>query len=148
MEDTSIPISAVLKIRDECLCFASQRAARLLARRFDKLFAPLGITNQQYSMLVALSGRWQPRLGELADFLGVDSTTMTAAAKALEKRGILSLVPDETDARSRRPVLTSDGKHLVATAEPLWREDHARLQDEVEGIDARDLAKILAALGR
>src|SRR3712207_3101406 len=111
---TTLPIETVHEIRDRCLCLATQRAARLMARRFDRLFAPLGLTNGQFSLLVALSGQWKPRIGELAEFLGMDSTTMTAAVKTLDRRGLVSLRPDEKDARARRLVLTEEGRGVVA----------------------------------
>lgn len=122
-----LPIETIHLIRDECLCLATQRAARLLARRFDRVFAPLGITNGQFSLMVALSGGWKPRLGELAEFLAMDPTTMTAATKTLEKRGLVALHPDEQDARARRPALTDAGADVVAKAAPLWCEEHARI---------------------
>lgn len=139
----SLPIETVHEIRDQCLCLATQRAARVLARRFDRLFAPLGLTNGQFSMLVALSGTWTPRLGELAEFLGMDATTMTAAAKTLERRGLLMLEADEADARARRPALTQAGHEVVARAVPLWREEHARVQADLVGQDAAVLAQVL-----
>ena len=138
------PIETVRHVRDSCLCLASQRAARRLARRFDRLFAPLGITNGQFSLMVALSGEWAPRMGELADFLAMDSTTLTAAAKALAKRGLLDLLPDPADARVRRPALTDAGRLLVAEAIPLWRSEHAAVQDEMAGVDAQALATLLS----
>lgn len=141
-----IPIETVHQIRDQCLCLATQRAARVLARRFDRLFAPLGITNGQFSMMVALSGQWKPRLGELAQFLAMDQTTMTAAIKTLEKRGLVGLQADEGDARVRRPVLTEAGRKVVAKAAPLWREEHARVQAGITQ-DAAELSKMLAQLG-
>ena len=141
-----IAIQTVLQIRDECLCFATQRAARVLARRFDKLFAPLGITNGQFSLMVALSGGWQPRLGELAQFLAMDSTTMTAAVKTLEKRGLVALSPDGKDARARRPALTQQGHEVVAEAAPLWKAEHKALAAELPGENAKDLARMLAEL--
>ena len=145
--DASLSIETVHEIRDHCLCLASQRAARRLARRFDRLFAPLGLTNGQFSMLVALSGQWSPRLGELAEFLGMDSTTMTAAVKPLEKRGLVALRADEADGRVRRPGLTEAGRDLVAQAVPLWREEHAKVQADMIGHDAANLASILGRLG-
>ena len=147
MPHSSLPIATVLHIRDTCLCLATQRAARKLARRFDRVFAPLGVTNGQFSMLVALSGQWKPRLGELAEFLAMDATTMTAAAKTLEKRGLLSLISDENDARARRPVLTEAGRTIIAQAVPLWHSEHAKLAGEVTATDAAALAKILWQLG-
>jgi len=147
MTQASLPISTVREIRDQCLCLATQRAARLLARRFDRLFAPLGLTNGQFSMLVALSGQWKPRLGELADFLAMDSTTVTAAVKTLEKRGLVALMPDEADARVRRPALTDAGRVLVAQAVPLWRAEHGKVNAEMAPQDPAALAQILRQLG-
>lgn len=146
MSHASLAIETVQEIRDQCLCLASQRAARRLARRFDQLFAPLGLTNGQFSMLVALSGAWRPRLGELAEFLGMDSTTMTAAVKTLEKRGLVLLQADDADARVRRPGLTEAGREVVARAVPLWREEHAKVQAELVGEDAVALAQVLGQL--
>lgn len=147
MTPATLPIETVHLIRDQCLCLASQRAARRLARRFDRLFAPLGLTNGQFSMLVALSGRWQPRLGELAEFLAMDSTTMTAAAKALERAGFLTLEPDPDDGRARRPKLTPAGRQVVARAVPLWQDEHTRVQTEVSAPNLAELTRLLAQLG-
>ena len=125
MTQSSLPISTVQEIRDQCLCLATQRAARLLARRFDRLFAPLGLTNGQFSMLVALSGQWKP----------------------LEKRRLVMLLPDEADARVRRPGLTDAGRAVVAQAVPLWRAEHALVNTEMAGQDPAELAQILRQLG-
>lgn len=147
MDDASLPVATVRSIRDQCLCLATQRAARRLARRFDRLFAPLGLTNGQFSLMVALSGPWQPRMGELADFLAMDSTTMTAAIKPLEKRGLVAVVADEADRRIRRPRLTPEGRVLVRQAVPLWTEEHARVAEEAQTPDPLALARMIDALG-
>jgi DNA-binding MarR family transcriptional regulator len=141
-----LALETVHRIRDECLCLASQRAARLLARRFDRLFAPLGITNGQFSLMVALSGQWSPRLGELAQFLAMDQATITAAVKTLERRGLLRLEADAADGRARRPELTPEGRVVLTQALPLWKSEHAQVQAELPGQDARDLARRLSAL--
>lgn len=147
MVPTSIPLDTLHQIRDTCLCLATQRAARLLARRFDRVFAPLGLTNGQFSMMVALSGQWQPRLGELAGFLAMDQATVTAAIKTLERRDLVTLTADTTDARIRRPSLTPAGRDLIARAVPLWQAEHARLQQDTDLSDPGQLAQVLAQLG-
>jgi DNA-binding MarR family transcriptional regulator len=147
MPDTRIPLEVIHEVRDRCLCLATQRAARLLARRFDRVFAPLGLTNGQFSLMVALSGPWSPKLGELAGFLAMDSATMTAAARALQKRGLLEISADRNDARARRPRLTEAGRDLVARAVPLWRQEHARLDADMPGVDTGSLAGLLRQLG-
>ncbi|MCW1917306.1 MarR family winged helix-turn-helix transcriptional regulator [Rhodobacter sp. KR11] len=148
MQDASpkpLSIETIHEIRDNCLCLATQRAARVLARRFDRLFAPLSITNGQFSMMVALSGQWRPKLSELAQFLAMDQATMTAAVKALERRGLLTLAPDATDGRIRRPILTEEGARVVDQAAPLWKSEHAKLAIELEG-QARAISALLAKI--
>jgi DNA-binding MarR family transcriptional regulator len=142
MSKTSLTLEIVHEIRDECLCFATQRAARNLARRFDRVFAPLGLTNGQFSMLVPVIGPWRPRLGELAEFLAMDAATMTAAVKTLEKRGLVTLQADADDARARRPILTDTGRDLMVEAVPLWREEHAKVRASAGGLDAKMLSHL------
>lgn len=147
MTKSSLPIETIHQIRDQCLCLATQRAARRLARRFDRAFAPLGLTNGQFSLMVALSGRWQPRLGELAEFLAMDPATLTAAVKTLERRGLVRLRPDEADARARRPELTEAGRETVALAVPVWKAEHAELARDLGPEVAAGLVQDLGRLG-
>lgn len=147
MDETSLPLTTIHEIRDSCLCLATQRAARRLARRFDRLFAPLGITNGQFSLMLALSGQWRPRLGELAEFLAMDHATMTAAVRTLDRKGLVTLAADETDARVRRPALTEAGRAVLVQAVPLWKAEHGKLAAEMAPGAAIALAGQLRDLG-
>lgn len=131
-ETIPFPREVAREVRDQCLCFAAQRTARALARRFDRLFAPLGLTNGQFSMMVAMGGMGQPKLGAMARFLGMDHATVTAAVRKLEKRGLVSVSVNETDRRSRHAALTAAGVALLGRAVPMWRAEHARLSAEIE----------------
>ena len=142
-----IPASVVQEVRDGCLCFAAQKAARLLARRFDRVFAPLGITNGQFSMLVALGGTGAPRLGALAEFLAMDQTTLTAAVKALEARGLVTRKVDPDDLRARRVELTEAGAEVVARAVPIWRAEIAAIRQNMGADRAEELATLLRLPG-
>ena len=147
MDETSLPLTTIHEIRDSCLCLATQRAARRLARRFDRLFASLGITNGQFSLMLALSGQWRPRLGELAEFLAMDHATMTAAVRTLDRKGLVTLAADETDARVRRPALTEAGRAVLVQAVPLWKAEHGKLAAEMAPGAAIALAGQLRDLG-
>lgn len=142
-----IPLSVVHEVRDQCLCFAVQRAARQLARRFDRAFQPLGITNGQYSLMVALVAKGAPRLGALAEFLAMDQTTVTAAVKALEGRGLVERRHDPDDQRARQVALTEAGHRIVAAAVPVWRAEIRALQDEFGADRAAVLIQLLRLLG-
>jgi DNA-binding MarR family transcriptional regulator len=123
------------EIRDGCVCLHLQRAARAMARRFDEVFRPLGITNGQFSVLVALNRPDPPRLGEVAALLAMDRTTLTAALKPLARRDLVAVRADPGDGRSRRLHLTEPGRALLREAVPRWREEHARLAIEHPGLD-------------
>ena len=65
-----------------------------------------------------------PRITDLVPFLAMDRTTLTAALKPLERRGLVTVVSDETDRRTRRLVLTDAGIDLLRAAVPVWRSTH------------------------
>src|SRR5215470_4218725 len=122
-----LPYETTLEVRDTCLCLAAQRAARALARRFDDAFRALALTNGQFSLLMALNRPRPPSIAPLAEFLAMDRTTLTAALKPLERRGLIRITVDPDDRRGRLLSLTAQGRKLLAKAVPIWREHHAIL---------------------
>ncbi|MFC3266929.1 MarR family winged helix-turn-helix transcriptional regulator [Camelimonas abortus] len=114
--------------RDACLCLHAQRAARALARRFDEAFRPFGLTNSQFSLMMALNQPQPPTIGAVAAVLGADRTTLTAALKPLERRGLVRAAADAKDRRARRLALTAEGQALLARALATWQEAHAALE--------------------
>ena len=113
-----------------CLCLHVQRAARALARHFDEVFRPLEITSGQYSLLMSLN-RPAPTMGDTADFLAMDRTTLTAALKPLQRRGLVKVVADADDRRVKRLALTPAGNAVLAKAYALWQEHHGAIEAEM-----------------
>jgi DNA-binding MarR family transcriptional regulator len=114
-------------VAEACLCLHIQRAARVLARHFDDVFRPLEVTSGQYSLMMSLN-RPAPSMGDTADFLAMDRTTLTAALKPLERRGLVRVVADGKDRRIRRLSLTPAGNALLAKAYALWRKHHGAIE--------------------
>lgn len=121
----SLPFSATIMVRDTCLCLHVQRAARALARRFDEALRPLDLTNGQFSLLMALNRPEPPAMAPVAELLAMDRTTLTANLKPLERRGLLEILVNPSDRRSRTLRLTAAGRDLLVRALPVWRETHA-----------------------
>lgn len=129
----AIPFETTLHVRDTCLCLHVQRAARALARRFDEALRPVGLTNGQFSLLMSLNRPEPAGLGGVASLLAMDRTTLTAALKPLERRGLLTIAPDPKDGRARVLSLTADGRALLAQALPIWTREHAKVDIELDG---------------
>jgi DNA-binding MarR family transcriptional regulator len=141
-----VPFEATLRIRDCCLCLHVQRAARALARRFDEELRPLGLTNGQFSLMMSLNRPEPPAMASVAALLAMDRTTLTAALKPLERRGLIKVAPDRADRRSRRLTLTPQGKALLASAVPVWQKTHQDLESQLEDGDVDRLRGSLRAL--
>ncbi|MBP0581415.1 winged helix-turn-helix transcriptional regulator [Labrys sp. LIt4] len=142
-----VPFATTLLVRDTCLCLHVQRAARMLARRFDDALRPAGLTNSQFSLLMALNRPAPPPMGPVAALLAMDRTTLTAALKRLEARGLVQVMRDPADRRSRLLALTQAGQALLARATPIWQESHARLEASLADGQVIRLRQDLAALG-
>lgn len=126
-----VSFAATAHVRDTCLCLHLQRAARAVARRFDAALRPLGLTNGQFSLMMSLNRPEPPTMGSVAALLAMDRTTLTAALKPLERRGLMTIAVDPADKRNRRPQLTADGRSLLAKALPIWKRTHAVLDGEI-----------------
>jgi DNA-binding MarR family transcriptional regulator len=128
---TTVPLATTLHVRDHCLCLYVQRAARALARRFDDALRPFGLTNGQFSLLMSLNRPESPGMTAVASLLGIDRTTLTAALKPLERRGLVTIVPGPSDRRGRRLDLTREGRSLLASAVPIWEQTHREVESRL-----------------
>jgi MarR family transcriptional regulator, organic hydroperoxide resistance regulator len=86
----------------------------------DAAMAPLGLTHAQYSVLASLRGLTRsglpPSQRELADHTGLDPIYISKLARALEREGLISRVPDRHDARAVRLAVTDEGRAVIDRA--------------------------------
>jgi DNA-binding MarR family transcriptional regulator len=143
---TSVPFETTLRVRDCCLCLHVQRAARALARRFDQALRPIGLTNGQFSLMMSLNRPEPPGIVAVATLLAMDRTTLTAALKPLERRGLISVAKDPSDRRGRLLSLTPDGETLLESAVPVWEHTHRDVEALLKDLDPDRLRSGLRAL--
>jgi DNA-binding MarR family transcriptional regulator len=146
-----IPFSTTLLVRDTCLCLHVQRAARALARRFDLALKPAGLTNGQVSLMMSLNRPDMPgvpkaTMGSVAELLGMDRTTLTAAARVLFDRRLIKIEAEADDRRSKVLKLTPEGRRVLAGAVPIWTRVHGEIERELE--DTGRLRRELIRLAR
>jgi DNA-binding MarR family transcriptional regulator len=143
---TNPPYETTLLVRDSCLCLHVQRAARALARRFDDAFRPLGLTSGQFSLMMSLNRPEPPAMAAVAALLAMDRTTLTAALKPLQRRGLLRTTADPEDRRIRLMMLTPKGRNLLARAVPIWKSTHLEVEELLEERDPDHFRRNLCAL--
>jgi DNA-binding MarR family transcriptional regulator len=141
----TVPFASTVQVRDSCLCLHTQRAARALARRFDQALKPSGLTNEQFSLLMALNRPQAPAMNQVAALLGADRTTLTAALKPLTRRGLALIEADPADSRVRRVSLTAEGHACLTAALPAWTQTHQQVEAELDA-DPNQLRRDLNCL--
>ena len=85
-------------------------------------------------------------MAAVASLLAMDRTTLTAALKPLERRGLVKVSPDPGDRRSRLIALTAQGQRTLARAVPVWESVHHELEALLPEGDPERLRKNLLAL--
>jgi DNA-binding MarR family transcriptional regulator len=145
-KNDELPFTLTLHVRDHCLCMHVRRAARAIARRYDEALRPVGLTNGQFSLLMSLNRPAPPVMGEVASLLALDRTTLTANLKPLERRGLLEVLPDGKDKRSRRLALTDEGRKVLASAMPIWHAAQEANEALAADLGAEKLRSGLLAL--
>ncbi len=104
----------------ECRCLAARRLARAITRHFEARLRRHGLRATQFSALAALALAGPKRMGELAELLGVERTTLTRSATLLERNGWVR-TDRSADARERPLILTPAGRRKLGAAYPTWK---------------------------
>jgi DNA-binding MarR family transcriptional regulator len=85
-------------------------------------------------------------MASVAELLAMDQTTLTAALKPLQRRGLLHIAVDPLDRRARLVTLTPMGKRLLARALPIWKSTHLEVEGLLEDGDFAEFRRNLRAL--
>ena len=110
-----------LSLTRGCRCLAARREARAITRLFEAKLRPHGLRATQFSVLATLALKGPTPVRELADFLGLERTTLTRVGALLERNGWIDTAPSE-DARERPFRLTGAGRRKLEEAFPAWQE--------------------------
>src|ERR1700743_4024294 len=132
---------------NRCNCLALRKATRRMSQFYDCALAPSGLRGTQYSILsdLARRGDTPTTIRELSEAMVLDQSTIGQNLRPLEREGLIRLVQDPEDRRSRRIVLTKTGRSRYMQARALWSEAQAHFE---KGFGARAPAELSEILAR
>ncbi len=142
--DTLIYIDSDAAILEttQCLCLASRRAARTITREFDEALRAQGLRATQFTLLAALHLSGPKSIGELAELLSADRTTLTRNLAVAEQLGLVAVRASREDARSRIATIIAKGSRTLRAALPVWRKTQQRLLDDIGEPAAASLRRL------
>lgn len=109
------------KVAESCMGMRVRRAARVVANHYDKHLKPTGLKGTQFTLLNTIFMNPAASIGQLADVLGLDRTTLNRNLKPLEGKGLISSGSGK-DPRTRTLKLTNAGTKMLQNALPYWLE--------------------------
>jgi DNA-binding MarR family transcriptional regulator len=107
------------QILENCACHKARAAARAVTRTYDEALRPVGLRATQLAVLVAVTMNDAISINALAEFMGMDRTTLTRNLRPLEKEGLVAR-GSEGWRRSRALAITNKGRSRLRHALPLW----------------------------
>lgn len=125
-----------------CLCLAIRRASRAITREFDQALRVHGLRATQFTLLSALHLGGPRSIGDLAEMLSADRTTLTRNLAVAEQHGWVTLRTDRNDARSRIAAITTKGSRALEAALPTWRKAQQHLTETIGEQTAVSLRKL------
>ena len=128
--------------------FYSLEAATKAYRRFAQArlhAAGIDITIDQWLVLKTIHESADVTLQQVGVAVFKDLASITRIVQLLERKGLLRRTPHPTDGRRSELALTSAGKSVIRTVEPIAQ---ANRRQALEGIDADEIARLRAVLKR
>lgn len=99
---------------DGQLCFSLYGAAIAVNRAYKPLLDELGLTYPQYLVVAVLTEKDGQTVGEIADRLGLEPSTITPLVKRLEQAGHMTRRRNPDDEREVKVTLSKQGRDLYA----------------------------------
>ena len=134
-------------VEAECPGFQARATARALTRYYNARFKPLGLTAEQFSLLVGIGTTEDVTLVDLAVRAGVDPTTLSRNVKNLESRDLVHSEGGRGRA-GKRLALTTSGRRLMADAFQVWASAKAELARRMGTEKLRSARQAMAELGK
>jgi DNA-binding MarR family transcriptional regulator len=125
-----------------CLCQKARNAARAITRFYDRHFAGTGLEPTQFNLLVAIRLSGPVSMSRLANYLGLERTTLTRNLGPLQRAGWVEIRSGE-DARQRMLALTKAGQLALQKAMSRWKQAQ---KAAVAALGKQDFAQLLEAL--
>jgi DNA-binding MarR family transcriptional regulator len=127
-----------------CNCTAIRQAARHMTRFYDTCLAEVGLRGTQYTILLYLSRQGETTIGDLAEAMVMDRTTVGHAIKPLERDCLVSIDVDPADRRSRLIALTEQGVKKVEDGYAAWTKAQRVFEAKFGESAAESLRKTMA----
>jgi DNA-binding MarR family transcriptional regulator len=126
----------------QLLISALVRASFATTAVLSRVAAEHDLSLTQLRVLAILRDR-RVRMSELADYLGLDKSTISGLVERAEKRGLLQRAPNPADGRATDVFLTAQGIQLAALGERKIAQSLSPMTSKLTKTQTRQLTTLL-----
>ena len=119
------------KVNDSCMGMRVRKVARVVANHYDKHLKPAGLKGTQFTLLNTIFMNPAANIGQLAEVLGLDRTTLNRNLKPLERKGLIRSGSGK-DPRTRTLKLTEEGTQTLQDALPYWLQAQSGVMEMLD----------------
>ena len=117
----------------DCSAFKVRRLSRQVTQFYDQAIRKLGLKSTQVHLLTVIGEEGPLTVGQLAERIGAERTSVSRALQATEAGGWVEIGPGP-DGRSKSVRLTSEGRALLERVEPIRAHQEAAFRRALEGV--------------
>lgn len=121
-------MAAAVPSENRCNVTALRKATRRVSQLYDAMLAPTGLRSTQRAILVNVARQGSPTMSELAATLVLDRSALNHNLKPLERDGLIRVVVDPEDRRSRRIELSKRGEAQLRESLEAWEQAQQRFE--------------------
>ncbi|MEM7334482.1 MAG: MarR family winged helix-turn-helix transcriptional regulator [Chloroflexota bacterium] len=124
-----------------CLNANLRKASRVILSLYMDEMRESDVSGTQFTLLSAIAGFKEAKIGELAEFMSMDQTTVTRNVNLLKKGGYVAVFSG-SDKRTRVVHLTEKGQRTVESTQPMWMKAQQKIWSELGEEKALQLLEI------
>ncbi|MFI5324161.1 MAG: MarR family winged helix-turn-helix transcriptional regulator [Thermodesulfobacteriota bacterium] len=135
-------------------CYELRKTSRYVINFYDNALKGSKLKSNQFIILVSVAYLKSPNFKTLAEFVGIDQSTLARNLITFEKQNLVS-VKTGKNRREKIITLSRKGDQKLMKAFPLWRKAQSRLVGEFGGErwkhaqkDLNDITSLTKSLGQ
>ncbi len=115
-----------------CAAFNTRRTARAITSLYDGMLQTSGIRSTQFAILVGIAKAGSAAMGQLAEMLLLDHSTLTRSLRRMQTQGLLS-ISSRSIRRQRFVKLLPKGERQLAHSMAHWRQIQRKFVNRIGG---------------
>jgi DNA-binding MarR family transcriptional regulator len=133
-------------IGGRCFAYQARKTANAVLRAYNEWMKPVDLEMAQFSTLCAILDGRAASIGDLAELLGVERSTLVRNLKVLQKKQLVRV--SGRNSRRLTHELTETGIETMRMALPLWQQAQAAMESAIGPPRERDVHGALRDLRR